>query len=74
MKPQYDDPFDDPSYQAWLSSTARTCRARDKPCDGCQAGRICDGWLGFNRYEDDEPERFDVYDIDENGDSDDDEG
>jgi len=48
------DPFDDPSYQRWMSQVASTCRARDKPCGGCQAGGICDGAMGGGLYDDDD--------------------
>ena len=39
---------------AWLVQLSRTCRAKDKPCGGCQQGAMCDGILGGGRFEDDD--------------------
>ena len=60
------DPLDDPGYQEFIAETAKTCRARDKPCPGCCAGGICDGFLGGGRFEDDEQDNgYAEYDYDE---------
>jgi hypothetical protein len=45
---------DDPERDKWLADIASKCRARNKPCGGCQQGAGCDGALGGGRYEDDE--------------------
>lgn len=56
------DPLDDPSYQQFLAETAKHCRARDKPCPGCCAGGVCDGYLGNGRFEDEESDNGDAED------------
>lgn len=33
------------AYERWLEELAETCKAEDKPCEGCQQGGICDGFL-----------------------------
>lgn len=48
------DPLEDPSYQKFLTETAKHCRARHTPCAGCCAGGMCDGDLGNGRFEDEE--------------------
>lgn len=60
-----EDPLDDPGYQEFLAETAKTCRARDKPCPGCCAGGMCDGFLGGRFSEDYEDEEHDNFDEDE---------
>lgn len=37
-----EDPFD-PDYEAFLTEVAKTCKAKHRPCGGCEAGGICDG-------------------------------
>ena len=38
-----EDPPLDPDYEAWLDEVAKTCKAKIRPCDGCQQGGFCDG-------------------------------
>lgn len=44
--PTEPDPFDDPSYQAFVEGAAKHCRCcsccRNPPCDGVLAGGMCD--------------------------------
>lgn len=51
------DPFDDPSYRAFVTDAAVTCRCCsrcwDSPCGACLAGGICDEMAC---HCDDEPE------------------
>lgn len=66
MKKAVESPFDDPSYQRWLEAISLHCHAKYGPCGGCQAGGICDGWMGGDRFEDEEPdEPRDEEDVDE---------
>jgi len=45
----------DPDYEAWLTALAGECKAKHRPCDGCQQGSFCDG--------DSEPEERDCDDV-----------
>ena len=54
------DPLDDPGYQEFLAETAKGCRSRiQRPCPGCCAGGICDGFLERNDEDFDDDERLD---------------
>ncbi|MEN6549032.1 MAG: hypothetical protein ABFE07_23550 [Armatimonadia bacterium] len=65
-KAEIGDPLDEPGYQEFLCETAKMCRSRvQKPCPGCCAGGMCDGFL---ERDDDEYESPSC-DEDENGDT-----